>query len=332
MTHFSLVLRSLPGLAARSAGLAGALALSACGGASEGAPPARDAPRPIAHAEAAPPPEEDRAQATASPDPLDALIMGLEPPEPASSAASATRAPRTLAEALVGCTANPAEDEYCAMTSVAAFDAATSRWIVLDIDVSEGGPESAWLGVVTPSEEEVVYQGNLTPRRLAAARRALTSQRSSLPLATNLVNERSVVEFSINAYAPLASLSGPLDGWLVQLETVVDLDHPEHVLRLIRRSSREAIELARRAAPRTSCDGDGFYCEAHEDEPCTEDELRAEDRLCVQPFGIDRVWLSSDRATLLVGGTMQVAGHGGYPPFHWVVELPATVRASIAAP
>ncbi len=86
---------------------------------------------------------------------------------------------------------------------------------------------------------------------------------------------------------------------------------------------RRCLEWVYRCAPRPGpCDGDGYWCEEAEEE-CDDAGLRAEGRLCVQPFGIDAVAVAD--GTLALRGTTQIAGHGGYPGFHWVVPLPAGV-------
>ena len=123
--------------------------------------------------------------------------------------------------------------------------------------------------------------------------------------------------FSIVELPVLVSLGGALAGSHLWIETSTDLDHPEHILTRVDGATR--VELGRRVAELAPCDGDGWYCEADPDHDCTPAQLRAEGRLCVAPVGIDGVAIAG--GTLVVVGTVAVAGHGGYPPFHWVVPL-----------
>lgn len=278
----------------------------------EPAPPIAEAPAPI---EEPPAPEPEPP-----PSPLAALIesMAETQPEPAG---------RTFATALDGCRRVDADE--CTIETLTGFDG--GRWLVLEADRGEAGVESAaLLRVAVSGDDEVIAGGPLDARMLASIRRALGRFRSQ-PVVPSLVRARATAEWSITQYAPLVALGAPLEGWLLYLETIENLDAPEHVLRLVKRDLSETIELARRTAPHTPCDGDMWFCDAHEGE-CTAAELRAEDRLCVQPFGIERVALAPDRATLFVGGTRAVAGHGGYPPFHYAVELPARAREIMAPP
>jgi hypothetical protein len=286
------------------------------------APPVEEPPPPQASVEEPVAPAEEPPAPEPEPSPLAALIAELEESEDVPSGSDVT-----FATALAECP-RAGDRETCNIDSRAGFDAANARWVMLEVDGSEMEISSVWLGTASGTAEQPIWTGALDARGLTALRRALRPFHS-LAVSPNLVAGSSSVEFSIDAYTPLVSLRAPFEGWLLYLETVEDLDAPEHVLSLVKRDLSERIELLRRRAPFTACDGDGWTCEASETD-CTPEQLRAEDRLCVQPFGIQRVSLAADRATLFVGGTGAEAGHGGYPPFHFVVALEGRAREVIS--
>lgn len=209
----------------------------------------------------------------------------------------------------------------CNLYGSARYDTRRDRWLVLQIDHSEGGPESFELASHTPTSKHAILRHEVAPRHVHALRRALR-RRARFPEAANLVQALSPDYFSLNQFAPLVSLGGPLEGWLLYLHTSQDLERPEHVAWLIARDGSEIHELARKVAPTIPCDADGRWC-FNTGEECDEDGLLAEGRLCVLQLGIDFVALSPDGTSLLVTGTEQVAGHGGAPGFVWNLAMPA---------
>lgn len=208
--------------------------------------------------------------------------------------------------------------EGCLVRSMASWDDREHRWTILDVHASEGGIERIVVLTATADGESEVLATDLSPAALQRLRSVLRRARGR---SANLVTEVVLTDFSLGQYAPLVSLGGPLAGMRLYLETIADLDAPEHVLWLLDASGGRT-ELSRRPAEHTPCDGGGWWCEAAgaEEEECTPQQLRAEGRLCVEPWGIEGV--AAAEGTLVVLGTRQVAGHGGYPPFHWVVRLP----------
>jgi hypothetical protein len=243
------------------------------------------------------------------------LRDALEPAVPAAS--------RTPRNALDGCPApaSTSEDalidfhEGCVIRPMAIRE--RDAWLVLRTDSSEGGIEGVFLHRARPgAADEVVVTGALAPELLGRVRTGLSRSRASVP---SIVASTASVEFSLSVYPVLVALGAPLEGSLLFLETTIDLDHPEHVLRLVQRDGTERV-LARQPAALVPCDGDGWWCHDGNDEDCSAAELRAEQRLCVEPWSIDSVHVSGRE--LLVIGTVIVAGDGGYPSFDWAVQLP----------
>lgn len=185
-------------------------------------------------------------------------------------------------------------------------------WLLLTSDRSEGGLETLFVHL----DHREIFTGGFDGDSVDRVRELFAGHSDAAP--ANVITEVAGAEFSLNEYAPLVGLGGPLTPWLLWLEPVQDLDRPEWVLWLIARDDLTKHELARRPANVTPCDGGGWYCGPDEDE-CTAAQLRAEGRLCVQPIGIDVVAVHEGSLALM--GTRQVAGHGGYPPMHWVVQL-----------
>jgi hypothetical protein len=205
--------------------------------------------------------------------------------------------------------------EQCVLPPMAVRE--RDAWLVLRTDRSEGGIERILvLRARAGAEDETVVSSELTPEVLGRVRTALARARASAP---SIVTATASEEFSLSVYPVLAQLGAPLDGSLLFLETTTDLTHPEHVLRLVR-ADGTAIELARGAASLVPCDGDGWSCHDGNDDDCAPEDLRAEQRLCVEPWSIDSVHVAGRE--LLVIGTVIVAGDGGYPSFHWAVQLP----------
>lgn len=256
-----------------------------------------------------PPPQMD------PPRTVEELRAELEPVRPVlwpplRDAFRSCRPPRVLSERAID-----AWHEHCEIGSVAGWDASAGRWLILELDRSEAEIERARLVAASPEGDEVRVSGEWSP--MLASEMLPRIEHVHAPV-VSIVRARALESFSIVEYATLVELAEPLAGWHLHLATNRDLDRPEHVLALIDPSGRR-IELARRTAELGPCDGDGYFCEAREDE-CTPAELRAEGRLCVQPLGIDDVAVRD--GTLLVMGTGARAGHGGAPAFHWVARLP----------
>jgi hypothetical protein len=272
--------------------------------------PAPD-PRPLEPAPADQPDEDEDVPSLA------ALVGELAPVPP--------RAGGTALGALLRC---PHLYEDCSLASAAAYDESSRRWVSLEVEFGEGSAERAWLALVSPTETTVLHRDDLEVgagyrvnlRELERAMRPYAALTTPPPMVT----ETAHATFSLNTYPVLAALAEPLEGKLLYLETSRDLDDPVAILWLVDRRTREKVELGRRPARRGPCDGGGYVCNVNgdSDAPCTDEELRAEGRLCVQPLGIRTVAVAPDRSSLFVLGIRQVAGHGGYPPFSWVVALP----------
>lgn len=209
--------------------------------------------------------------------------------------------------------------ERCGIGTTMAYDADRGLWVVLAVDRGEGGPEAFTLHEATAAGSREVFSGPVEPAAIDSLRSRLAPL-GALPAPTNIVTSCALAEYSLGAYVPLVGLGGPLEGWLLYLETTEDLDRPEHVLWLVSSDGARRHELGRRPAQTGPCDGGGYHCEATDSE-CSAAELRAEGRLCVEPAGIELVAVADDALALL--GGIVVAGHGGYPSFFWVVALPS---------
>lgn len=273
----------------------------------EASPAASPPPPTIEASPAAPPPAHPT---------LDALLPEL--------ASSPTERVGALSSALARCPApRGADDEalsiyYDECRIGSTFGRERDAWIVLEVSHSEAGVDRLRLARVTPTTNDVLFEGEPSPEATTALRTRLRDhRRAARP--NELVRERATASFSLDEYAPLVGLGAPLDRWLLFVETTNDLDRPEHVLHLIARDGSARHELARRPAPLGPCDGGGYYCERTQDE-CDEAGLRAEGRLCIQPASIAHVAVADGTLALL--GAVHVAGHGGYPATSWVVALP----------
>ncbi len=209
----------------------------------------------------------------------------------------------------------------CDFVHALSYAPETHEWIAFDGDYSEGGLESIWVGRLTPTTERSILEGSWNDARRRALRTTIMEVPNH-PSIADLVDGRGSAEFSLNTYSPLVTLAPPLEGWALHIEST-QTDHAEYVMRLLKRDGSEMIELGRRPAQHGPCDGDGWGCE----EDCTEEELREEVPVCVEPLGIGGVAISPDRESMFVDATIQVAGHGGYPPYRWVVALDDRVRA-----
>ena len=248
---------------------------------------------------------------------FESLATRLEPTEPGD--------PLTLQAAVEACPAPRGTDrdarldwfDTCHLRGALAHTRDGSRWVGLAVDYSEGGPEGFALWEWSSQGERELLRGEVSPLEVGHLRRRVGRER--LVAAENIVRRAATTEFSLNEYAPLVELGPPLEGMRLWIETTEDLDQPEHVAWLIS-AEGERHELARRAAETGACDGGGYWCEATESE-CDDAGLRAENRLCVLPVGVAIVAVAGNTLGLL--GGVQVAGHGGYPPFHWVMPLPS---------
>lgn len=295
--------------------------LSACGatqGSTEPVPEPEAATEPIASSEptggseepAVTTPSPTAPQAAPSLTSLRSTIEAVEPVVPVVPARALSRCPapsNASQDALL------AFHEECAIPSLVARDG--DAWLVLRTESSEGGIEEVLLARARPGiADEVVLAEHLEPATLARIRRGLARVRRAAP---SIVIGRAAAEFSMSTYTPLVALGAPLEGAQLFLETTIDLDHPEHVLHLVAEDGT-ARELARDAARLVACDGGGWTCGDEGEEDCEADDLRAEGRLCVEPWSIDSVHVEGDQ--LLLVGTVVVAGDGGYPSFHWAVR------------
>lgn len=208
----------------------------------------------------------------------------------------------------------------CKVWQTAAYSPEREAWLVLAVDYGEGWATGAELIQDDGDDRKRVLESDAEPP--TALRRRL-ARFQDLAAPDDLIADQALSMFSLSYYAELVSLSAPLDGWVLWLETT-GLETREQRLWLVHPERDERHVLGRRPAQVGPCDGGGYWCERKEEDPdaeCTDADLEAEGRLCTEPDGIELVALAPD-GTLLVQGTHQVAGHGGYPPFHWVVELP----------
>lgn len=293
--------------------------LLGCGGRAATRPAAERGTGGAEHEVMAPPDDIDERAAP--------VTSGPVPPELVETLAPPRREVRwtELDEVTTDCAppADTSEDalvlwyEGCQPPATAAYDASAGAWIVLDVDYSEGGAEGYALSLSTPSAERSLRSAGVEPAAIEALSRELATHAAPPP--AQLVTKWAEAQFSLNAYAPLVELGGPLEGWRLWIATNDDLDHPEHVLWIVSRDGTRAHTLGRRSATTGPCDGGGYWCEATRSQ-CDAAGLRAEDRLCIQPLGIERVAFAE--GTIAIQGTVQVAGHGGYPGFHWVARLP----------
>jgi hypothetical protein len=209
----------------------------------------------------------------------------------------------------------------CHLSTATAFDPRSGQFSMLIVDASEGGPEAFRLVRAGRADDpERVLQGPVEPETVEELHRRVRDAGPLMAL-PSLRDEASWSAFSLNRYAPLVTLAAPLRGWTVYIESARDLDRPEHVLWLVARDGSVAHALDRRPAPLGPCDAEGHWCRRTQAE-CGAEGLRSEGRLCVLPLGIDAVYVSPSGHLLAVTGTVQVAGHGGYPGFGWVAALP----------
>ncbi|MFO0710240.1 MAG: hypothetical protein U0353_10395 [Sandaracinus sp.] len=306
-----------------------ALASSACGGAStEAGSDSTTAAEETAQGSTAPTAPESPEPAASEPTIASSTAPQSTPTiaELRGTLAAVTPSPpRAPRAALADCPppsdasddALQAFSESCSIRPMAMRE--RDAWLVLRADSSEGGVESVFVMRTRPGEDdETVVGGALAPTLLPQVRAALRRARTS---ARSIVARAATTQFSLSEYPVLVELGAPLDGALLFLETTVDLAHPEHILRFVGADGTE-VELGRADATLVACDGDGWTCHqgADEGDDCTADDLRAEGRLCVEPWSIDSVHVSGRE--LLVIGTVIVAGDGGYPSFHWASRLP----------
>lgn len=241
----------------------------------------------------------------------------------------------SLAEALAACPPARGDGEEseldfydaCQLPSTMAF-AAGVGWVILDVDHGEGGPEAfilrtvpvSELGELGPSRE--IMRAGLSPESVDALRHAIEEFETATP-ADNLVIDGATLGFSLGEYVPLAGLRAPLGDQALMIRPNEDLDDPEWTLTMTGRESSPQVVVATHVADLGACDGGGYWCEETQAE-CDDAGLRAEGRLCILPVHIDTV--AHARGTLAIQGIVVVAGHGGYPPFSWVVRLPEELR------
>jgi hypothetical protein len=142
----------------------------------------------------------------------------------------------------------------------------------------------------------------------------------------NLIRTHAYAEFSLDTYAAMVGLSGPLDGWVVWHETTGIAERVER-LHIMRPDGSESRTLATRPATLGSCEPDR-WCDINDTDPdaeCTDALLEAEGDLCTHPAAIHEVVLSP-RGKLAVRGVIVHPGHDGYSQSRWIVDLPAELR------
>lgn len=211
--------------------------------------------------------------------------------------------------------------DACDISPGIGWDRRRRRFVILEVDASEGGPDRARVILATPSSRSEVYAGEIGEAGFPGLDRALRPYLRG-PVLPDITRETSAEQFSLNSYAPLVSLGAPLDGRVIYVQVQPTQAGADNVLYLAASDGRGAIELARTPAG----DGDNqsdWWCEGAVDNACTPELLRALGRWVPLPIGIDHVVLSPNGRWLAVLGTVQVPGHGGYPSVSFVVEVPA---------
>jgi len=314
-----------------------ALIVAACD--EDASPPPAESIRPLPTEEAAAPPKpvvEPSVVTEASPgsDPfrertpretvptLDELLERLgEGDHP-----DARPAPRgTLADAIT----EGYEDVADVYSAIAVNDA--GAFIILSANTEESGHSVVTLLRHDRRGERRLLSFSAWGAPVPALRRQLRRY-GSLPMQPSIVGVRAYWEFSLDAYAPLAALTGPLAGWLLWYETT-GIEDREQRLHLMRPDGSEARILATRDAPVGSCEGGGYWCAINETDlhaECTAAMLEAEGKLCTHPAKINQVQLSPN-GTMFVMGTVVHPGHDGYSRSDWFVELPEDVTM-VASP
>lgn len=209
--------------------------------------------------------------------------------------------------------------ERCRIEQLLARDS-SEGWVVVQVDRVEDG---------TPALV-VVHAGNETGERellrapdfppAAAARMLQLSHAEGWRTAENIIRSASAEELGGVEYWPLVELGGgaTVDGMRLYVHTVTDLDRPEYVL-LAQPAGGEPVELDRREAMLGPCDEDGYSCGPNADD-CDNEGLRAEERLCVLPFGITSV--AEYHGRIALQGHLVAATFGGQPSAHWFARLP----------
>jgi hypothetical protein len=191
--------------------------------------------------------------------------------------------PRTLADCITA-----GYEDVADLESAMAVDG-DGALIILEAYVEESGH-----GIVTLYRHEtggehrlLSFEGWGAP--VAALRRRLRrwGRLETLP---NLVRTHAYAQFSLDTYAPMVGLSGPLDGWVVWHETtgIADRETDPHA-------------------------------------ECTLAMLEAEGDLCTHPATIHQVVLTPG-GELVVSGLIVHPGHDGYSQSRWVVDLPPELR------
>ncbi len=231
--------------------------------------------------------------------------------------------PANLPRAIHDC--DGGEYGVCAVDEVAAFEAPGS-FVLLTADFEESGHATVFVTRDDGTHQEQLLSFGAFGRSEAPLQRRLR-RFARLPTLPNLISARSFEQFSLNEYPVLVRLSGPLDGWLLWLETT-GIEDREQRLHLMRSDGTDDRVVSTRPAEVGPCGGDGYWCEINNTDPdadCTDAVLEAEGGLCALPTSISYVAVAPN-GLIAVTGSHMVPGHGGYPPSHWVTMLPEDIR------
>lgn len=196
----------------------------------------------------------------------------------------------------------------CPKTSLAAYDPATARWLVLDVRRSLGeAPRPAWLGVASPGDERA-----LVPRGSAGSTitRALAPY-GDLRIAPDIVDAHAKIGLWFGAQVPLVRFGA----WCLYIESG-GLDRTVDSVHLFDCDGGANHVLATRPSCRGPIDEAG--CRQLRDEAmCTE---------TATSLSISSVRRSPDHSSLLIQGHAGPPDHPDAGPFHWVVALPELAR------
>jgi hypothetical protein len=231
--------------------------------------------------------------------------------------------PSTLPEAIGNC-----REDRCSVEPVAAYDP-SGAFVLFSVHGEESGHFTATLLRDDGTTITELLSFDAFGEPLAQLRDRLRGY-AHLAVLPDLTTARSYSEFSLDIYAELVALSGPLDGWLLWVETT-DLSAREYRMHLLRQDGSETHVVAAREATVGPCTGGGPWCEVNDTDPdaeCTDAMLEAEGRLCVLPMSVGYVAVAPNGLIVIIGA-VHPAGHADLQTTHWVARLPTANGASV---